>query len=372
MVEKFAEFIKSLKKYDIQKYSKEKVNRGIILKFLHHLDWDIFDIEEVYQDFNVDEINIDFALKNGDINLVFIISGNGQDDLEKIAIEAINNKSIINNCYLAVITNGSKWSFYYNLKDELKIEDRKFLEIDILRLDETEIIGCFIDFLQKESFVTGKSLSKAEGIVNTCLAEKMIQKTLPIAWEEILKNLSPVLVKIIADETEKKSGYRPDDNIIKEFIFRDVLKTDFSIPEGSEQTQQIEMEESDSISEDKMQNFYQIGTDYLLVRGRKPNSFSICGQTYSANTWKKILLVAIDHIYDNNNIEMEEFTIFCGRKNPYFSLQKGDLRLPEKFRDTSVYIETHLSSSQVVTLCSQMFSHFDIPLEDCLIELAEK
>lgn len=75
-----------------------------------------------------------------------------------------------------------------------------------------------IDYLSKDNVASGKAIDNAQALYGTRQKEYEISKTLPKAWHKMVTDPDPVLVNLIADNTEKICGFRPDSLVVKNFI----------------------------------------------------------------------------------------------------------------------------------------------------------
>jgi predicted transport protein len=76
----------------------------------------------------------------------------------------------------------------------------------------------FIDYLSKDTVITGEAIEKAKSILNTRQKEYEISKALPTVWDRLMNEPNNKLLDLIADNTEKLCGYRPDAEVVKNFL----------------------------------------------------------------------------------------------------------------------------------------------------------
>jgi len=80
-------------KNNIQKYKKqneEAVRQSIILRILQKLQWEVFDIEEVYPEYKIGSLRVDYALRNASKNLVFLEVKRLEEELERHQEQLLN------------------------------------------------------------------------------------------------------------------------------------------------------------------------------------------------------------------------------------------------------------------------------------------
>ncbi len=97
-------------------------------------------------------------------------------------------------------------------------EQRKFYSIDIYDQPPEEIVTRLMDYLAKDNVVSRKAVDNAKAVYKTRQKEYEISKTLPRAWQKMIDEPDATLIDLIADNTEKMCGYRPDSLVVKNFM----------------------------------------------------------------------------------------------------------------------------------------------------------
>ena len=118
-----------------------------------------------------------------------------------------------------ILTNGVTWWFYLPLH-EGNWEQRKFYSIDIYQQRAEDITSKFTAFLSKENIASGRALDNAEAVYKSQQRQKILQATLPKAWNMIISEPDGLLMDLINETSESICGYRADDNTIKRFLSR--------------------------------------------------------------------------------------------------------------------------------------------------------
>lgn len=102
----FVERIKIDKK--IFSYDESATKQAVILQLLSILGWNTFNIDEITPEYSVGGRNVDYSLRVGGSNKVFIEVKKVGEDLEKHQ-EQLLNHSFQQGVKLAVLTNGVTW-----------------------------------------------------------------------------------------------------------------------------------------------------------------------------------------------------------------------------------------------------------------------
>ncbi len=95
---------------------------------------------------------------------------------------------------------------------------RRFYTIDILEQEPSEVANQFQKILSKEQIKARKSVKYAEEIYKGRLKKDAILHALPKAWNKIITEPDELLVELLSEVTEKICGFKPQENIVTQFI----------------------------------------------------------------------------------------------------------------------------------------------------------
>ena len=217
MIDQVKSFVESLKNNPrVLSYDEAATKQAIILNLLHLLGWNTYNIDECTPEFSVENRKVDYSLRVSNTNEVFIEVKKTGVDLEKHQ-EQLLDYSFRQGVELAILTNGTTWWFYLPTKKG-DWKTRKFYTIDIIQQESYDIAQKFIDLLSKTNVQTGKTLKNAEEIYKGRLKKKVIEETLPEAWNKLMSEPDSLLLDLLAETTEKLSGFKPDINEATRFL----------------------------------------------------------------------------------------------------------------------------------------------------------
>lgn len=188
--------------------------QAIVLRFLSHLGWNPYNLDEVFPEYSVGGGKIDYSLRYQGSNKVFIEVKRVGEELSKHQDQLLNY-SFKAGVKMAVLTNGISWWFFLPLK-EGSWEQRKFYEMNILHKDVNESTEMFISILSKESIISGKGVENAGQILIGKKKHDAFKKAIPEAIEKIITDPDELFIELIADVTENICGYRPEEELITE------------------------------------------------------------------------------------------------------------------------------------------------------------
>lgn len=214
----------------LDSFDEAATKQVVILRVLALLGWDIYNIDEVKPEHPVASTKVDYLLSHANKGEAFIEVKRVGESLEKHQ-EQLLNYSFKEGVQLAVLTNGITWWFYLPLL-EGSWEQRKFYSIDIYDQLPEEIVTRLMDYLSKDNVVSGRAIENAKAVYRTRQKEYEISKTLPRAWHKMITEPDTALIDLIADNTEKICGYKPDSSVVKNFVssYLPVSTDDLALP----------------------------------------------------------------------------------------------------------------------------------------------
>lgn len=321
------------------------------------LGWNIYNIDEVFPEYSVGNKKVDYSLRYNNYNKVFIEVKKIDEELEKHQ-EQLLNYSFQEGIKLAILTNGITWWFYLPIH-EGNWEQRKFYTVEIYDQGSNEIVQKFIEFLSKEKVVSGEAVKYAENIFKSKQKQILINKTMPEAWNKIIKEPDEILIELIAETTEKLCGYKPDNSTVVHFIDSKNLGLSPTTPYLPIRTPPVPV-----IRQPKKQEY---------VKGNYSNksisSFTFRGKSYEVKSWKDMLIQVCNIMSGIHREHFEKVLNLKGRKRPYFTNNPNELRIPQKITATNIYVEVNLGANSIVRLSQKVIALFGYSKDDLLIHV---
>lgn len=217
MIEQLKSFVETLRTHPrLNAFDEAATKQAIILPLLHKLGWDTCNIDEVTPEFIVENRRVDYSLRLNDTNEVFLEVKKAGEDLERFQ-EQLLDYSFCQGVELAVLTNGKTWWFYLPTKKG-DWKTRKFYTIDIIQQEPQDVVQRFIDLLSRNSIQTGKALQHAESIYKGKQKKKLIEETIPEAWNKIITEPDSLLIDLLSETTEKICGFKPETDETTRFL----------------------------------------------------------------------------------------------------------------------------------------------------------
>lgn len=209
------------------------VSQGIVLRLLQALSWPTYDIQIVYPKYTISGNTIDYALCNPPtkpIVFIEIIQGNLEEEQENHILANADHAG----APITILTNGTEWYFY--LTNELDLSNKRlFYKLHILENSVGEIVQHLHRYLDYDTVCSGKALEGALSDYKFEPREHHELSNLSEAWSILVKEQDESLVALIADEVEKRSGHRPNKDMVLGYLAKlSNKKMDVSDPQVSQ------------------------------------------------------------------------------------------------------------------------------------------
>ena len=194
--------------------------QGVVLRLLRVAGWDTFDVSEVVPEYTVGNRRVDYALRPGSPNAVFIEVKRPGENLDR------HQQQLLEYCFqegvrLAALTNGWTWWLYLPLQAG-GWEQRRFLTIDLQAQEPAVVEQMFLDYLSLERVGSGQAVSDAENLVESQRRAERISKAIVEAWNHIVETPDELLVDLIAETAERICGSKPEPELVEQFLLRRV------------------------------------------------------------------------------------------------------------------------------------------------------
>jgi hypothetical protein len=367
--QELTDLLKKLKSSkDLFDYDEAATKQFVILPILSYLGWNVFDINEIKPEYSVGGGKVDYSLRSRNQNKTFIEVKRIKENLEDHQ-EQLLSYSFKVGVKISILTNGVIWWFFLPLK-EGNWENRRFFTIDIYEQNTTDITQKFIDFLSKDNVISGKAFDNAEYVYKSNQREIMIRETLPRAFHKLISEPDELLMELVAETTEKLCGYKPNDKTVKNFLKKLAhhKRPQWDIP--SEKFVSNVRESTSKIRDKKkIRKSTKSGKTYTY---KTIVAFTFDGKRYKVKYWKDLLSTLVELLSQRHKNEFDKVLEITGRKKPYFSLDKEELRSPEKINHSEIYYETNLSASYVVKVSRRLITKFGYKENDLSIEMEDK
>jgi len=328
---------------NIRYYDEAATKQGIVLRILNLLGWNTFSIDEVYPEYPVSTLKIDYALRIAGENKIFIEVKRIDTDLEKHQ-EQLLKYSFQEGIRLSILTNGISWWFYLPL-NEGNWENRKFYTIDLFQQQISDLSEKFQLLLDKKSVKTGDAFQSAKEIFQEQRHRQNTRKNLPKAWNKLISEPDELIIDLLGETVEKISGYKAEPKLIRDFLFKQ--KNKFLVE--LEAIEEPKHKNFDRHFEEKKNADWRVSTNdkkrsklsgniFPLkvlktkdVTHKKPKILIIENREIDIRSWSQLCREFVRYLYDTEKLTKEDLPIFnAAGKDKYFINRQSEHSLPGK------------------------------------------
>jgi hypothetical protein len=196
--------------------NEQAVSQGIVLRVLQELGWDTWDTTVVWPEYQTGEGRVDFALCHPPSKPAVFIEvkqlGKAGDAVRQ-ALEYAFHTGVP----FTVLTDGRTWSFYLPA-EQGSYEDRRVYMLDLFErpgADAGETLGRYLSRTRVQS---GEALEQARKEYLSRSRRLQARAAIPEAWRELVEKGDELLVELVTNAVESKSGIRPDGDEVAEFL----------------------------------------------------------------------------------------------------------------------------------------------------------
>lgn len=353
MVEVLSSLIERIKR-EIPSYPENEavVDRGAVQPILSKLGWDTSNVFEVVPEYKAGSGRVDYCLKLAGQNKVFIEVKRLKEELDDHE-EQLLRYAFEEGVELSILTNGKSWWFYLSSHTG-PWNERKFFAIDLEKQDVQEIAKNFAEFLSKEGVSTGSAIRRAIGLHEGKERVRIINQTLPEAWNQLINEPDDLLADLLADKVEQLCGYKPDSERIVNFLKTEEQRKPSApifVPPKKARPKSAVSRLKDDFTHRKFRSFEFLGIKEDLKRN------------------KDLLVKVSDILYQEHTDEFSTIVHDSG----LFSKNPKEFRQPRKIVNTNLYIETNRSSTEIVNVCrNKLLPLFGYKPKDLKLKVVDK
>jgi hypothetical protein len=363
--------LKSNKK--LSTFDEASTKQAVVLRLLSFLEWDIFNVEEVYPDYSVNSSNVSYALRIKNSNKVFI-------EVKRVHSKLDNHqKSLVNlasreGVNLAVLTNGIIWWFYL-ISTNGSWQRKWFYSIDLIKQKPDTFVPNLMDLLTKTKVAKGQSVKTAKSLFQR-KRQKLAANFLPEAWNQLISQPNKIFVELLSDQTEKLSRYKVDAKSIQKFLdkhmdkwlIKRVASTGAAPPSATMATDILDLDDemSSAISQaSPKKEPVKISQSFADV---SIQSFRFNGHKYPVRAWDEVLSTLCDYFVATYAKDFEKVLWISDDQKTCFSRNSDQLQIPEKIKKTDIFVETKMTPDRVVKTAEKLLEEFGYNKNDLSIE----
>ena len=370
-IQSFIKDLKSNKK--LSSFDQASTKQAVVLRMLSFLGWDIFNVDEVCPDYAADSSHMSYALRIGDTNKIFVevkrISEK-LDNHQKKFVEIATGED----ADIAVLTNGVAWWFYLTSSNG-SWQQKWFYSADFLAQEPDTFVPQLIDLLTMEKVSKGQALKTAKNLLRD-KKQKMAADFLPKAWNQIISQSNKIFIELLSLQTEKLCGYKVDIKSIEtflslhadEWLITDIPDTVAAPPSTSleSETFDSQVQPTSAASEGVRNNDHSKKLESYTDKSIK--SFTFIGHSHIVRAWDEVLPILCDYLASTHEKDFEKVLWISDNQKPYFSRYSDQLRIPEKIKETDIYVETRINPDGVAKTAHKLIEAFGYTQDDLSID----
>ena len=196
--------------------NEQAISQGIVLRVFQELGWDTWDTTVVWPEYQTGEGRADFALCHPPSKpAVFteVKQPGKAEDAVRQSLEYAYHKGVP----FVVLTDGRTWSFYLPA-EQGSYEDRRVYKLDLFERPSAEAAEILRRYLECSRVQSGEALETARKEYRNKNRRSQAKAAIPEAWRELVEKGDEDLVDLVASAVESKTGVRPDNDEVAEFL----------------------------------------------------------------------------------------------------------------------------------------------------------
>jgi hypothetical protein len=170
--------------------TEEATKNALVLPLIHMLGYDIFDPTEVVPEFTADMgikkgEKVDYAVKKGGKIIMLFECKHCGGDLSLKHASQLFRYFAVTDARIGVLTNGIVYRFYTGLEAPNRMDEKPFLEVNILDLSDVAINE--LQKLSKEQFDVDTIVASAGQLKFTRQIKKLINQQIENPTDEFVR-----------------------------------------------------------------------------------------------------------------------------------------------------------------------------------------
>lgn len=175
--EKIAALVQRLPKLQDHLQTEEATKNALVMPFISALGYDVFNPQEVIPEFTADigtkkGEKVDYAIMRDGETIILIECKCASRDLCQETMSQLYRYFNTTKARIAILTNGIQYRFYSDLEEPNKMDQRPFLELDLMNLKLNALDE--VKKMAKEDFDLDRMLSTASELKYTSEIRKVL------------------------------------------------------------------------------------------------------------------------------------------------------------------------------------------------------
>jgi hypothetical protein len=188
-------------------YNTLQLKQAVILKILHLLGWDAFDVSKVQADHLAGGMTIDYALQTPTNGMIFLHIIKPLDEISHDQQDKVLKLAAAENARIAVLTDGNHWSMF-SPHQRGTFNDKEFARLNLTEQTPEDCEQVLKHFLAYRIAVSGTAFTRAEKICAERLKKKQnnISTAQWQAWANTLSQFEVVFAELTCVEAKRNGS----------------------------------------------------------------------------------------------------------------------------------------------------------------------
>ncbi|MFY7999068.1 MAG: hypothetical protein ACOVSW_10775 [Candidatus Kapaibacteriota bacterium] len=207
-------------------YSVLQLKQAVILKVLHLLGWDAFDLSKVQADHSAGGITIDYALQTPTNGMIFLHIIKPMGDMTRDQQDKIVKFAAAENVRMVVLTDGTHWEMFAPMLRGT-LNEKEFAKFTITEQSVDECEHLLKHYLSHRIASSGTAFTRAEKICQERLKKKSanLSTALSDAWAAVAQEFETIFVELLTIESKRLFGLEASKEAAQKFFSRFISMT---------------------------------------------------------------------------------------------------------------------------------------------------
>lgn len=197
--------------------NEDHVSKGVVLRLLGELDWDVHDPNAVCSEHRIGERRVDYALVREPFGPVVLIEVKRVGKLRAKGEEQLFDYCAKRGVPLAVLTDGKEWRFYFPAGMG-NYEQRRFATVHLVDDDATDCALRLLRYLGFGGVRSGESQTNAMRDYRDHSEAIVVREQFPAVLDALVAKADPKFVELFCDEVESRCHIRPGGAAVGDFL----------------------------------------------------------------------------------------------------------------------------------------------------------
>lgn len=193
------------------------------MRLLQQLGWDVYDPIRVSSEFRIGSRKVDYALLHDPFGAVVLIEVKDVGKASTRGEDQLFDYCLKQGVPVAVLTDGRTWNFYWPA-GRGNYAQRRFAVSDLVDHEASECASVLNRYLAFDAVTSGQFEEAARSDYAAYQQQIVAKQQFAPAWHSLIREADPRVVKLFADDVERRCGIRPDEERVRSFLSKQFVQ----------------------------------------------------------------------------------------------------------------------------------------------------